>query len=161
MKRIQTFFGVGKILTDDKNNLVFYIVYSITYLTNVIIPHFLKYPLLTQKQADFLLFKSVSDIINRKEHLNTETEGLTKIVGIKASINKGLTATLVEAFPNIISVNRPKVEHPTTIDPNWLVGFVDGEGCFNVNIINSKTHKIGTQVKVRFSLIGGKPVEKQ
>jgi len=38
---------------------------------------------------------------------------------------------------------------------------VDGEGCFNVNIINSKTHKIGTQVKVRFSLIGGKPVEKQ
>jgi len=118
LKRIQTFFGVGKILTDDKNNLVFYIVYSITYLTNVIIPHFLKYPLLTQKQADFLLFKSVSDIINRKEHLNTETEGLTKIVGIKASINKGLTATLVEAFPNIISVNRPKVEHPTTIDPN-------------------------------------------
>ena len=53
------------------------------------------------------------------------------------------------------------MEHPTTIDPNWLVGFVDGEGCFNVNIINSKTHKIGTQVKVRFSLIGGKPVEKQ
>lgn len=72
-------------------------------------------------------------------------------MGIKASINKGLTATLIEAFPNIISVNRTKVEHPTTIDPNWLVGFVDGEGCFNVNIINSKTHKIGTQVKVRFT----------
>ena len=73
-------------------------------------------------------------MINRKEHLNTE--GLRKIVEIKASINKGLTSTLIDTYPNIISIKRPQVVLPLTIDLNWLVGFVDGEGCFNVNITN-------------------------
>lgn len=150
MRKIQFFFGVGKIATDDKNDLVFYTVNSIIDLTNVIIPHFLNNPLLTHKQADFLLFKLAVDSINCKQHLNIE--GLRKIVEIKASINKGLNVTLIEAFPDIVPVNRPKVILPSTIDPNWLVGFTDGEGCFNINIISSKTHKIGTQVKVRFIL---------
>ena len=73
-------------------------------------------------------------MINRKEHLNTE--GLRKIVEIKASINKGLTSTLIDTYPNIISIKRPQVVLPLTIDLNWLLGFVDGEGCFNVNITN-------------------------
>ena len=87
-------------------------------------------------------------MINRKEHLNT----LRKIVEIKNSINKGLTSTLIETFPNLIKIKRPQVVLPSTIDLNWLVGFVDGEGCFNVNITNSKTHIIGFQVTVRFIL---------
>ena len=33
----------------------------------VIIPHFIKYPLMTQN-ADFLLFKPVVELMNRKEH---------------------------------------------------------------------------------------------
>jgi hypothetical protein len=103
------------IVIDKKNNLVFYTVYSITDLTNVIIPHFLKYPLLTHKQADFLLFKMAINIINRKEHLNTE--GLRIILAIKASMNNGLTVALTEIFPNLIPVERAKVEHPSTIDP--------------------------------------------
>ena len=63
-------------------------------------------------------------MINRKEHLNTE--GLRKIVEIKASINKGLTSTLIETYPNIISIKRPPVVLPSTIDLNFVVGFVDG-----------------------------------
>ena len=36
-------------------------------LIKVIIPHFIKYPLMTQN-ADFLLFKPVVELMNRKEH---------------------------------------------------------------------------------------------
>ena len=49
----------------------------------VIIPHFIKYPLITQKHVDFLLFKQVVELMNRKEHQTKE--GLGKIVNIRAS----------------------------------------------------------------------------
>lgn len=41
------------------------------------------------------------------------------------------------------------------IDPNWLVGFSGGEGCFapqGVNLRKSKTHKTESQVGLCFSL---------
>ena len=44
----------------------------------VIIDHFDKYPLITQKLADYLLFKQFVEILSRKEHLTKE--GLQQIV---------------------------------------------------------------------------------
>jgi len=44
----------------------------------IIIQHFDKYPLLSQKHADFILFKSIVDIINKKE--SNTYEGILKIV---------------------------------------------------------------------------------
>ena len=74
---------------------------SLKDINNVIIPPPLrgqdKYPLLTQKRADYLLFKSVVQLMNNKEHLTSE--GLIKIISIKASINNGLSSVLTEAFP--------------------------------------------------------------
>ena len=43
-----------------------YSVQSIKDLTNVIIPHFMKYPLLTPKRADFLLLKLVVELMKKK-----------------------------------------------------------------------------------------------
>lgn len=60
---------MGNLIKDRKTNMVYFVVNSLADLTNVIIPHFLEYPLLTQKRADFLLFKSIIDMINSKEHL--------------------------------------------------------------------------------------------
>ena len=54
---------------------------------HIIIEHFDKYPLITQKQADFKLFKSVVNLINKGEHLTTE--GSYKIISIKAGMNTG------------------------------------------------------------------------
>ncbi len=91
LELIQKFFkGAGIISKRDKDSLQLR-VRSLQDLTNIIIPHgdFDKYPLLTQKHADFILFKQVMDLINRGEHLTIE--GLHKIVAIKASINKGFS----------------------------------------------------------------------
>nr|YP_010218752.1 LAGLIDADG endonuclease [Morchella brunnea]UBU98569.1 LAGLIDADG endonuclease [Morchella brunnea] len=90
LKKIQTYFGVGNIFYNKKDNCYHFTVASIIDLTNVIIPHFLRYPLLSQKQVDFFLFKSVVELVNAKEHLTLL--GLQKkIVNIKASLNKGLS----------------------------------------------------------------------
>jgi hypothetical protein len=88
--------------------MAIYSVQSIKDLNNIIIPHFKKYPLLTQKRADFELFKQIIELMNHQEHLNKD--GLQKIVNIVAALNWGLSGKLKEAFPNSFSMPRPCVE---------------------------------------------------
>jgi len=54
--------------------------------------------------------------MGRQEHLTPE--GLLKIVNIKASMNKGLSEELQDAFPNVVPVLRPVVDTPSIRDPN-------------------------------------------
>jgi hypothetical protein len=123
----------------NRNTIAIYCVESIKDLAKVIIPHFDKYPLITQKRADFELFKKIVLMMNNKEHLNME--GLKEIISIRASLNKGLTPLLKKHFPEVIPCERPKVEIPKTFDPFWIQGFVEGEGCFYIKIANLATTK--------------------
>jgi hypothetical protein len=109
LDRIKESIGVGNIHIRNRNNSISFSVRSIKDLTNSIIPHFDKYSLLTQKKADFLLFKLAAELINQKQHLTME--GLRKIVAIRASMNKGLTEELKTAFPDIEPVPRPKIDN--------------------------------------------------
>lgn len=116
LKQIQSFFGVGNITLYETKGTALFSVNSLRDITNVIIPHFDKYPLLSQKRADFKLFKSAVDIMNRREHLHMA--GLHKILSIRSSMNNGLTEKLKSAFPDIIPENIPRVEITENIDPN-------------------------------------------
>jgi hypothetical protein len=130
-----------------------YKVTSVKDLVSVI-KHFDKYPLVTFKLADYLLFKEVVGMIQLKEHLTMD--GLEKIVAIKASINKGLSDELKAAFPHVIPVKRPivtpGVKKKFFFDPEWLAGFTSAEGCFLVNVFRSSGHKLGLRVQLRFQL---------
>lgn len=44
-------------------------------------------------------------------------------------------------------------------NPNWLRGFVDAEGCFNIHVFKNSSIKIGEQVKLRF-IVDQKAVDK-
>lgn len=46
--------------------------------------------------------------MTRKEHLTTE--GLIRIIAIRASMNNGLSPELKAAFPNIVPALRPLIE---------------------------------------------------
>ena len=59
-----------------------------------------------------------------------------KIVNIRAS--KGLPETLKIAFPDVIPNTKPLVTSSEIRDPNWVVGFTEGEGCFFVKISENK-----------------------
>ena len=86
--------------------------------------------------------------MRRKEHLTLE--GLRQIIAIKAAMNLGLSEKLQLAFPDVVPVERCKVEPSQTIDPNWLAGFTSAEGCFFIVITSNKTHSIGFQVLLVF-----------
>jgi len=96
-----------------------------------------------------LLFKKAFELIQGKQHLTKE--GLKKLVSIRAVLNKGLSDDLIIAFSkmDVIPVTRPEVKLSHIINPNWLAGFVDAEGCFNVQIFKSTT-KTGEVVKLSF-----------
>ena len=132
LRRIHSFFGVGTIREREDRNVITYTVSSVRDITNVIIPHFDKYPLVTHKLADYLLFKKGVDLLNRKAH--HELEGIMQILSAKASMNKGLSLAILSEFPTVIPDPRPRVNSDVVIPhPNWLTGFVDGEGCFFIN----------------------------
>jgi hypothetical protein len=83
LEQIKNYFGVGTVNKDIAQSVKYYVL-SIKDIS-VIISHFDKYPLISQKQADFELFKQAFLIISKKEHLTEE--GLRKIVALKASLN--------------------------------------------------------------------------
>jgi hypothetical protein len=146
--QIQQYFGgIGSI--GKSRNIAFYSVSSVKDLTNIIIPHFDLFPLLTQKRADFLLFKQIVEIIKNKDHLIKE--GLLQIINIKASMNLGLSDIIKYNFNNIIPVDRPIIKTDNILDPNWITGFVNGEGSFDIKIYSSKT-KIKQAVQLRFRI---------
>ena len=60
LEQIKIYFkGVGNISKEGKN-VVQYRVASLRDLINIVIPHFDKYPLITKKKADFILFKQAT-----------------------------------------------------------------------------------------------------
>jgi NADH-ubiquinone oxidoreductase chain 2 len=96
----------------------------------IIISHFDKYFLITQKRADFELFKEIINKLNNREHL--ELKGLHEIICIIASMNKGLSLSVKTEFSNIKPVVRPLIENTSVPHPEWMAGFVSGEGSFSV-----------------------------
>jgi hypothetical protein len=98
------FGGAGNVWKDGKTTFKFRIE-SIEQILKVVIPHFDKYPLITQKLGDYLLFRDAIELIKNKEHLTLE--GLHKIASIKAILNKGLTDELKAAFPVLNPIARP------------------------------------------------------
>lgn len=68
---------------------------------------------------------------------DSSLEGILKIIDIKSAINLRLSESLLNSFPDAELIARPKVTLGEIVDPYWLVGFVDGDGCFH--IVTQKT----------------------
>jgi len=134
LEAMKNFLGVGKIYVQGEVS-VEYRVFSIKDL-KIVLDHFDKFPLISQKYVDYLLFKEAYLLLINREHLTSE--GLRKIISIKASINNGLSSSLKEAFPDIIHAVRPLKENISIYNPQWLAGFTSGEGSFGVKIRNAK-----------------------
>lgn len=74
-----------------------------------------------------------------------------KLIALKASSNWGLNQTLKEAYPNIVPIARVHPDNKIP-SPEWLLGFVNGEGNFMIRLINSPANKLGYQVGLRFQV---------
>jgi NADH:ubiquinone oxidoreductase subunit 2 (subunit N) len=134
LENIRNYFDKKGTIYIIKEGYIDYIVSSIKDL-EVFINHFEKYPLISQKLSDYVLFKQVFYLIKYKQHLTMS--GLTKTLFIKAVLNHGLSDALKVAFPDIIPNIRPRVLNPRISEPDWVSGFVEAEGYLFVTLINN------------------------
>jgi len=146
---IKDYFGVGEVY-NDREHLKFSI-HSIKDL-QLVIEHFDKYPLITQKSVDYILWQQAYNIILNKKHLTFN--GFNQLLSIKGSLNHGLSPLLKSAFPDIINTDRLLVSNDVKNMPNpyWLAGFTNGEGCFLISTRKSSTINLGTRILLRFQL---------
>lgn len=107
-------------------------------LIEKVLPHFDKYPLITQKRTDYELFKRILLLMDKKEHLSKA--GFEELISIRSSLNLGLADNIQAEFPNIIPCHRPLVENSEIPHPQWIAGFTTGEGSFIVLVRPESTN---------------------
>lgn len=148
LELIQNYLGIGQI-TDQGSEAVRFRINSMKDFPSLFY-HLDKYPLITQKWADYQLFKIAFSIIESKEHLTVE--GLKNLVNIQASMNKGLSEGLKAAFPDYVPVKRPLLKGQEIRDPYWISGFISGEGSFYIIFTKALNSRLGEKVRLRFSI---------
>ena len=139
LEQFQAYFGAGSLQSSGKSrNSIDYIVKSRKELIERVLPHFDKYPLITQKRTDYELFKRILLLMDKKEHLSKS--GFEEIISIRSSMNLGLADNLQAEFPNVIPCHRPLVENSVIPHPQWIAGFTTGEGSFIVLVRAEQTN---------------------
>lgn len=143
LESIQTWFGVGRIYSSGTK--VYYRVESFKDL-QIIIDHFDNYPLVTAKRLDYDLFKQSFNMINLNEHLTEQ--GISKLIEIKTSLNKGLSEKLINSFSEISLLKRVDFKFNGIPSSYWIAGFVSGDGSFNIKTTEARLGK----VQLRFAV---------
>ena len=83
---LKTFFGCGVVRVNHGDRMA-YRVRNIEHLKERIVPFFERHSLRSKKQIDFLRFRRVLLMINRKEHLTPE--GIERIKKVAEGMNRG------------------------------------------------------------------------
>nr|WDW20843.1 hypothetical protein [Valsa mali var. pyri (nom. inval.)] len=119
---IKSKLKIGRIFVEEeKRNSCAFVVQNFSELKDVLCPIFLNFPLHTSKNLDFQdFYKAILLKANSKnENLSDSDKG--KILSIKDGINLGRTV-----FKYV------STGHQITINPNWLIGFIEAEGTFGI-----------------------------
>lgn len=137
--KIKAFFGdIGSVTST--NNKARYYVSGLKDISDVILTHFINYPLQSAKKLDFILWQKCVNLMLSKKHLTQE--GLEQIISYKGAINFGESDKLKLSFPNIIPALKPvMLITDAPLNPFWVSGFVEAEGSFYIST-NSKTNKM-------------------
>jgi hypothetical protein len=82
---LQKRWRCGSIRPDRSDKTLKFEVRNLKDLVETVVPHFLRYPLLSSKRADFVLFNEICQRMNRGEHRTRE--GLRTIVEAAMRMN--------------------------------------------------------------------------
>lgn len=116
-----------------KNSVIFRIRNK-SHLKNIILPIFDKYPMFTNKQYDYIRFKSalLSNILYSNELIPYIRPGLSSSSSGRCARGWAiLTHSLLGERDGEINNNIKSILN-TSYFPAWLVGFIEAESCFSV-----------------------------
>lgn len=133
LEQVKYYFGVGAIYHSGKN--VGYRVSSVKDLVSVIIPHFIKYPLLSTKVCTFSLWSKAIDIFISGKH-KTEP-GFMEVLSIYAGINRGASESVKTHFPDLKPATLPSYSlniSSEELSEWWISGYFTLYCNFNVDM---------------------------
>lgn len=153
LRSIQLFFGgIGVLKT--VRNFIYFDINSASDLA-VLFIHLGKYPLVSTKRYMFAIFSVIHHMYLAKEHLTPN--GFMLCIAYINALNRAITpATLLAitsrygALPSIALSPVPIIIH-YVLNPDWIVGFVCGEGCFSY--LSRKRVTSQGLVKIDYTLI--------
>lgn len=148
MIELHKYLGAGRL--SYCRNEISIVVRSQYDLTTVILPHFDTYPLRGYKLSSYLIFKEAVLMMTDKKHLSPE--GFLQILELCYFANHTTLRTLEtkQAIVEKIQTKYGNVEFepillsnlrkPSTfaINTDYLVGLVDGDGCFSFGFITTR-----------------------
>ena len=114
------FNDAGNIYTSHKKQAAELVISSPQAIMSNVIPHFNNYPLYVGKQAAFLNWSKIVTGLRSNEHKD-ETK-FKELLKLSLALNKDLAKQTYSSF------ERPIPDH-------FIIGLVDGDGCFNINFL--------------------------
>lgn len=79
--------------------------------------------------------------------------GISKIVSLKAYLNRGLPEALKAAFPDIILAEIPVFDsYSGELEPYWISGFITAQATSFISLYEKEEIKAGYAVSLVFSL---------
>jgi hypothetical protein len=141
LKMVESFFGCG-VLSQNEDGTVDFAIRDYYSIKNILIPHFLKCPLMGTKHLDFMSFKGAFDIINNKEHLMEE--GLNKIYKISKTMNTYRKFLESDCYSPNYDLEKNINFKP--LNGHYVNGFIAGDGCLALSLRNKSFGKMSLQI---------------
>jgi len=128
--------GESSLLSKNVRNNVIFRIRNKSHLKSIIIPIFDKFPMFTNKQYDYIRFRSLllSNTIYSKELLtyirptisSFRPQNIKNILGTELRCTEERDSSIPTASNNLESILS------TSYFPAWLVGFIEAESCFSI-----------------------------
>lgn len=143
----------GYCVKDKRNNCSSLCVSTLKGLSEYVLPHFEKYPLLSRKNDDFLTFKSIVIKMNKKVH--REKESFFSLVEEAVSMNNsGKYRKKYHKQPSN-TIKKGTIDSSGVLNPGFVSGLLQGDGSFGISFNTRKNKKNETVPKLSpfFSLV--------
>lgn len=144
LKDINLYFGCGSVSKVKSDGSVSFVVSNLTDLKNVIIPHFLNYPVFFNKLHAFQLFVKIVKLMENKNKYRDRVELLRLAISMNTASRR--TQEQINHFYSILGISSDKIlpnipDIITTITskvtPAFLTGMIDGDGSFYLIFTNN------------------------
>lgn len=119
LNTIKSKLYIGSVVIEKSRNRCSFVVQDFTEIKYVICAIFNKFPLLTSKRLDFEDFYKA--VIIKKNYNRLSGVDKERIINLKNGMNS-------QRENYIYSITESQIK----INPNWFIGFIEGEGTFGI-----------------------------
>lgn len=155
LKKIQSYFGCGSIGIVKNRNTCYFEILDFNNLWNIVLPHFINYPLYGSKFFTFIQFVQILSILY-PYHKKIKpalllgqvlylSSFITKKSGLEVYLNK-LNLNVNTVSNSIIPFERNTLNYfsfPYELNIYYIIGLIEGDGSFYVGLRDKRKVRFG------------------